>query len=55
MDLAQAAAVIVGNDIDDPRSIGGDIYYVALYSSALSEAEVAANVARLAADDDTAP
>jgi len=38
-----------------PLSIEGDIHYVAMYSSALSAAEVATNAALLHGSDDTPP
>ncbi len=44
---------VLGNRNDNNASLGGHIYYCALYSTALTADEVAQNAAILLVDDDT--
>lgn len=42
----------LGNVEGSPRSFAGDLFYAAIYADALAPEEIAANVARLATNDD---
>ncbi len=46
------ATMCIGNRPSGARSPQGSIFYTALYDTALTEAEVSLNSARLLADDD---
>ena len=50
-----ATTLVCGNGFTYPLSIQGTIYYLALYSAALSETQISTNIARLQSSDDTAP
>jgi hypothetical protein len=55
IDLTAATAFVVGSGVTSSLSIAGNIYYLAMYSSALSASEVAANAALLQGSDDAPP
>lgn len=56
VDLSASTTFVVGNGVSATNlSIGGTIFYVAYYASALSQAEIATNVELLSAFDDTPP
>ena len=56
VDLSASTAFVLGNGVGSTTlSIGGTIFYVAYYSSALSAQEVATNTALLLSSDDSPP
>jgi Concanavalin A-like lectin/glucanases superfamily len=52
IDLTPDIDFVIGNAVGTPLSIGGTIYYVAMYSGALSQQDIATNTQRLLASDD---
>jgi hypothetical protein len=52
LSLASDQPFVIGNRITADRAPSGDIFYFAIYDRVLTAAEIAANVARLAATDD---
>jgi hypothetical protein len=56
VDISASTTFVVGNGISATNlSIGGTIFYVAYYASALSETEIATNAELLTASDDSPP